>query len=313
MKQKIYTIGLFTSILIFAGAILKVNHWPAAGIFLSIGVLMLVSIFLPIALINHYKSEESKKNLSLYIITWLTCFVVFLSMLFKLQYWPLANILLIIALPFPYVVFLPVFITVTSRDKNFNINTTVFVLLLLALNTVFSGLLALNVTKERIGDSFNLSKNYNKMELVLNQVTAKSSSVNQKIDELIKIVENYQEAILKQENISKEQWINTPFLLKKPDAKGLAMMAILTSSSPDDGTQLTNGLKSLINEMSNTPGYESIAKNASTIFDFVIPEGGEKDWAARMFNDNFLAWSMIYLDGLKTNLLLIRGFTPINT
>ena len=83
----------------------------------------------------------------------------------------LAGIALLIALPFPYIVFLPVFLAVTSKNKNFNIYNTVFVLmLLLALNSVFSVLLALNVSKDAVDDSYNLPKNYKRLEAVMAQL-----------------------------------------------------------------------------------------------------------------------------------------------
>ena len=160
MKQKIYFLGLAAAMIMSIGAIFKVNHWPAASIMMTTGTLILVLLFLPAALINTYKAEGNKQNKMLYIVTWITCFVVFIAMLFKIQHWPFAGIGLLIALPFPYIVFLPVFLAVTSKNKNFNIYNTVFVLLLLALNSVFSALLSLNVSKDTIVDSYNISRNY---------------------------------------------------------------------------------------------------------------------------------------------------------
>ena len=160
MKQKIYILGLITAMIVFTGTIFKINHYPGAAIMLIAGIASLVLLFLPLALANHYRANGNGKSLLLHIVTYITCFVVFTAMLFKLLHWPHAGILLTIALPFPYVVFLPVFIFVTSKDRNFNIYNTVYVLFLLALNSVFSGLLSLNVTSERIEDSYQLSRNY---------------------------------------------------------------------------------------------------------------------------------------------------------
>src|SRR5674476_974690 len=133
MKQKIYILGVITAIIISTGLIFKVEHWPTSQILITAGTMILVLIFIPVALINNYKAEGNTQNRLLYIVTYITCFVVFTAMLFKIQHWPLAGTLLTIALPFPYIVFLPVFLTVTSKNKNFNIYNTVFVLLLLCL------------------------------------------------------------------------------------------------------------------------------------------------------------------------------------
>ena len=220
MKQKIYILGVITTIIISTGAILKVNHWPGAAILITAGTLILVLLFFPAALINNYKAEGNSQNRLLYIVTCITCFVVFTAMLYKIMHWPHAGIALFIALPFPYIVFLPVFLKVTSKNKNFNIYNTVFVLLLLALNSVFSALLALNVSKEIVVDSYNISRNYWNTEAALAQlpVAANKSAVNVKIDEIIKITNDYQDLILKHEGMTREQWEKNPGNLLRPES-----------------------------------------------------------------------------------------------
>lgn len=304
MKQKIYIIGVVTVAIVFAGAIFKVNHFPGAGVMLTVGMTSLVLLFLPLALINLYRSAESMKSPLLYIVTYITCFVVFTGMLFKLQHWPYAGTFLTIALPFPYVVFLPVFIAVTSKDKNFNIYNTVFVLLFLALNSVFSGLLALNVTSERISYSYQLSRNYNSQEIVLKSLPVKdpSSVVNIKIDEVIKTVNECQDIILKIDNKTREQWKRDPGNIDRPDFRGSAATALGDSGGPY-AARLEKGLRELIVLMAATPGYEMMAKNAPVIFNF---RSDDPEWSKQVFND-FLAWVLIYLDSLEANLLTIKA------
>jgi len=59
--------------------------------------------------------------------------------------------------------------------------------------------------------------------------------------------------------------------------------------------------------MEVTPGYAELAKDAPQIFDIVSPSGNEADWGFWKFSDNNLAWVLIYLDGLETNLKMIRA------
>jgi hypothetical protein len=144
MKQKLFILGLATAGLLTLGTIFKINHWPAAGIMIIAGILSFVLLFLPAALINNFRVNGTPQNRILYIVTYLTSFVVFIGMLFKIMHWPGAGWGLIIALPFPYVVFLPVYLIVTEKNKSHNIYNTVYILLLLALNSTFAALLALH-------------------------------------------------------------------------------------------------------------------------------------------------------------------------
>jgi len=308
MKQKIYILGVLTTLITFTGAIFKVNHWPAAGILLTLGLVTLALVFIPAALINQYKTEERKESLPLYIVTGITCFFVFTAMLFKIQHWPYAGVMLTIALPFPYVVFLPVFLTFTAKNKNFNIYNTVFVLLLLALNSVFAALLALNVTKTKIDDSYNLARNYNKLEMALSKLQDSDSknSVNVKIDEVLKIVEEYEGMLLKSEGISPEQWSTNAGNLYRPDSRNVAPAVLSSSEASPIGGRLETSLKELLTFMQNTRGYEAMAKAAPDLFYFSELEP-ESIWGDLVFRQNTLSWSLITLDGLKANLEMIKA------
>ncbi len=308
MKQKIYIYGVVTVLIILTGAVFKLIHMAGAGWLLTAGVATLVFVFLPAALVNNYKGEGNRQNKLLYIVTWITCFVVFTAMLFKIQHWPYAGLLLTVALPFPYVVFLPVFLIVTSKNKHFSIYNTVFILLLLAGISVFTALLSLNVTRNRITDSYNLARNYNRIETALIQIPDRNveSPLDLKIDEVLKITYEYKELILKQEGISPVQWNNDAGSLVRPDSKGLAAHALLDAGEPEPGTRLKAGLNSLVTEIKKTSGCEELAKEAPVIFDIVTPSGREEDWYSWKFKDNNLSWVLIYLDGLETNLKMIR-------
>ena len=144
------------------------------------------------------------------------------------MHWPFAGTMLTIALIFPYVVFLPVFLVTTSKNKNFNIYNTVFVLLLLAATSVLSALLSLNVSAERIRDSYNLSRQYNQVGKVLDQLPANDSKsrVALKIDEALKVVDEYKNLILKFEGISPEQY-NYAGNLLRPDLRGCSHTGII--------------------------------------------------------------------------------------
>jgi len=310
MKQKIYILGVITAMIISTGAILKLNHLAGAAILLTAGTLILVLLFLPAALINNYKAEGNSQNKLLYIVTWITCFVVFTAMLYKIMHWPHAGVGLFIALPFPYIVFLPVFLVVTSKNKNFNIYNTVFVLLLLALNSVFSALLALNVSKDTVNDSYNISRDYCKVEaaVVHLPVNVNKSAVNVKIDEIIKITNDYQDLILKHEGMTREQWEKNPGNLLRPESPNIAAAVLADNGEMPAGIRLEKALKELVALMKQTKGYQETAKALPVIVG--LGEENEEDpaWAFSFRNIIInLSWALIYLDGLEANLCMIKA------
>jgi hypothetical protein len=311
MKQKLYILGAIAAMITATGAIFKVNHWPKAGILIVTGTLILVLLFLPAALINNYKAEGNSRNKILYIVTYITCFVVFIAMLFKIMHWPHAGIGLVIALPFPYVVFLPVFLVITSKNKNFNIYNTVFVLLLLALNSVFSALLALNVSKGTIVDSYNISRDYCHIEAAMADlpVVGKQSAVDVKIDEVLKIAENYQDLILRHEGFTREQWKKDPVNLLNPESPNIPMAVLANSGESYPGDRLQKALQELISLMEQSKGYQAAAKALPSILGFAAANGTEPDWTIRNVAGTNLSWVLIYLDGLEANLKMIKAST----
>jgi hypothetical protein len=310
MKQKIYILGLITTSIIILGALLKINHWPGGGQLLILGISVLVFVFLPLALRNHYTAEGNRKNRALYIVTWLTCFVVFGGMLFKIMHWPGAGMALIIALPFPYIVFLPVFLAVTSKDKSFSIYNTVYVLFLLAGISVFSALLALNVSKEKIDDSMGLSRNYNRLEAVLDELpsSAAHTPVALKIDEVLKIVDDYQSRIFAADRMSEEQWNNDPSTLRIPQAHDISSRAlIIEGKDPTMDYRLQSSLADLINQLGKSDENTRLAEVVPGIFDFREAPDDSLGWTKEKFVITPQVWSLIHLDGLETDLKLIRA------
>jgi hypothetical protein len=313
MKQKIYFLGLVAALLMSTGAIFKVNHWPAAAIMMITGTMVLVLLFLPAALINHYRSEGNKQNKILYIVTWISCFVVFTAMLYKIMHWPYAGYALLIALPFPYAVFLPAFLAVTSKNKNFNIYNTVFMLLLLALNSVFASLLSLNVSKQTVIDSYSISRNYCKTEAAMADlpVAAGNSEINAKIDEVIKITNNYQDLILKHEGLTREQWKKDPGNLVRPDNQNTATEILADNGEMPAGVKLEKAISELISLMEKTKGYEESAKALPSILG--VGTGYDNDPVSYFRFRNIivpLSWVLIYFDGLETNLKMVKVVTP---
>jgi hypothetical protein len=139
MKKLIYISGIIAAIVLTIGTSFKIQHWPGAGILLMISITFFTLFFVPAALLNNYQHE--KKNAYLYISIFLTLLFSFAAALFKIQHWPGAGILVVIALIAPFVIFLPAYIAYYNKLNNKEITSFIAVLFLLVFVAVMDALM----------------------------------------------------------------------------------------------------------------------------------------------------------------------------
>jgi hypothetical protein len=139
MKKIIYISGIISAIILTVGASFKIQHWPGAGVLLTISITFFALFFIPAALLNNYQHE--KKNAYLYISIFVTLLFSFAAALFKVQHWPGAGILVVIALIVPFIIFLPAYITYYNKLTNKDITSFIAVLFLLVFVAVMDALL----------------------------------------------------------------------------------------------------------------------------------------------------------------------------
>lgn len=307
MKQKIYILGLATAIIVFLGTLFKVSHWAGGGILMIAGIFILVFVFMPLALINNYKAEGDRSDRILYIVTWLTSFVVFTAMLFKVLHWRGAGYLMMISIPFPFLVFLPVFLVITSKNKNHNIYHTVYVLFLLVIISCFSALLALNVSKEKMVESLGIARNYTLAEKAIGNLPKQhQSSVGRKIDELITLTQEYRSLYLEYYGITDDQWKSDPEVFLTSGSYHKPIDRIENQAGPVH-FKLLSGLRDFITLLEETPGCEILASAAPSVFGLRKTGSGNYNFESDLIMSPFQPWLMVYLDGLETNLKMIRA------
>ena len=163
MKKTIYISGVIIANLLVIGCIFKINHWPGAGVALTLSLLLFCFWFLPAALINHYKGQKNKTGKWLYIAAFISFFMVFISALFKIQHWPGAGLLLLIGVPIPFLLYLPVFVyhSVKNKEQSF-VNFTAIILGLIFI-AVYGVLLSVNVSREILYQGVELTKSNEKI------------------------------------------------------------------------------------------------------------------------------------------------------
>lgn len=309
MKQKIYILGLVSAMILITGTMFKVQHWPGAGVMITAGTISLLTVFLPAALMNHYKVNGNKQYKLLYITIYVTCFVVFTAMLFKIQHWPFAGYGLYIALPFPFVVFLPVWLYQTSKIKNFDINNTIYILFLLALQAVFSVLLTLNVTKEKLDYSLQMTNQLSAFNSRIEgiDVVSEKSSFALSAEQLIGQIDVCRQLIFSRTDITRKGLTEGTLSSRYLDSKDIPAGLLLAPSGTYPAIKLYSALNNFISEIEKLPEGENIAKEARDLFDLTQASGDETPWQFKMFRDVYLTWILVELDGMETFVRVVKN------
>jgi hypothetical protein len=236
-------------------------------------------------------------------------------MLFKVMHWPGAGELILVALPFPFVVFLPVYLYASSKIRNPNIYHMMYVLFLLVFTAVFSALLSLNVSLGRIDQSLALADNYKDLTVVLKGKESASTkgesddyaaSLNKSTDKLLTTIEQCRESLLERMHTTDNQlWLNGG-RTRMIDSRSLAATVLLTEEQDSPAAQLESDISEFIRTVGKTPGCDSLAIFAADLLRLNTQDVSEPSWGRRMFENQYLSWVFIYLTSVEAKTLLIK-------
>jgi hypothetical protein len=139
-------------------------------------------------------------------------------------------------------------------------------------------------------------------------INVNKSAVNVKIDEIIKITNNYQDLILKHEGMTLEQWEKNPGNLLRPESPNIAAGVLSDNGEIPAGVRLEKALSELVALMKQTKGYEETASALPAIIGLRQEKDEDPAWTFSGTNIIIpLSWVLIYLDGLEANLLMIKA------
>lgn len=97
MKTTMKFSAVAGTILFGVAAMFKIQHWPGAGIMLTLGAIILAFLFMPSALVVLRKETRSRIRLVLFISAFLSAGLFITGILFKIQHWNGAGPILILA------------------------------------------------------------------------------------------------------------------------------------------------------------------------------------------------------------------------
>lgn len=117
MKNLMKFSGVAGTILFGIAALFKIQHWPMAGIMMTVGAFIITLLFLPSALNVLWKETHNKYRLFLFISAFLTGLFLVCGTLFKIQHWPLAGMILLSGLFVTVFMFIPSLLLYLFSDK----------------------------------------------------------------------------------------------------------------------------------------------------------------------------------------------------
>jgi hypothetical protein len=137
MKNFTYIFGLSSAILTILGSFFKRMHWPGAGIMITVGLVLIVLVFLPLYFISNHREQVEKKNPVYAIVGYLTIALLLAAATFKIQHWPGAGWLIYSSIGFILIGFIPLYVVnVFQRSGKEKANLPYLVMLLVGIACV---------------------------------------------------------------------------------------------------------------------------------------------------------------------------------
>ncbi len=148
-KKRIFLfISAFLAALFFiSGTLFKIQHWPGAGIILSLAALSSVLFFIPALMVSRISDQENRAKRPVYIIGAAGIIFYVLGMFFKIQHWPLATALMVLGVIVLSVMAFPWYTWITWKEEN-HIKARYIYLVIGALLIIVPGAL-LNLNLQR--------------------------------------------------------------------------------------------------------------------------------------------------------------------
>lgn len=131
MKKTILVSGVISASLLTLGIILKFLHMPGAAVGIVLGIGGMSFVFLPLLFLLKIKEQKETKNKVLIGLGTFAGILMTLGILFKIMFWPGANMMALTSLLILLFVFLPVYFFTGFRNPETKVNTVVSSILIL--------------------------------------------------------------------------------------------------------------------------------------------------------------------------------------
>lgn len=189
MKKTMIISGIIAATSFVIGSFFKIMHWPGTHVLIFFSMLVSSLVFLPLFFLFKTKQATDRKNKIIIAIGSLNGILFCFSALFKIMYWPGANLLWILTIAMMALVFIPLFFFSGIKNQETKANTIATTIILIMISGFFFALTSLGPAKRVV-----FSKMYDYLqteELIKRMNAAKKDSVF-KGQDLAKLSEDIQ-------------------------------------------------------------------------------------------------------------------------
>jgi hypothetical protein len=118
-KRILLFVSVFMAGMFFIlGTLFKVQHWPFAGILLSIAAVSGILFFVPTLTLSMIQDQENKSKRPVYMLGALGIIFYAIGLFFKIQHWPLATIMMTLGVIVLSFIAFPWFTYITWKEDN---------------------------------------------------------------------------------------------------------------------------------------------------------------------------------------------------
>ncbi|MEO6302443.1 MAG: hypothetical protein ABIP51_04665 [Bacteroidia bacterium] len=175
MKKTMIVSGTIAATSFIIGSFFKIMHWPGTNVLIFFAMLLSSLVFLPLFFLFKTKQTIERKNKVIIAIGSLNGILFCFSSLFKIMYWPGANMLWILTIAMLALVFIPLFFFSGIKNPETKTNTIATTIILIMITGFFFALTSLGPAKRS-----TLSKMYDYQqteELIARMNASKNVSV----------------------------------------------------------------------------------------------------------------------------------------
>jgi hypothetical protein len=180
MKKIMLASGIASALLITIGIVFKFMQWPGALANIVLGVSMFSLVFLPLVFLLKAKENKVLRERVIYALGIAPGIILSMAILFKLMYWPGANVMGVAALIITGGVFLPVYFFNGIRHAESKLNTIVTSILIVAGCGLFMSLIRIpaGTQRQHVSDTAFFVNNEQILQTELSQLQRDTKNVN---------------------------------------------------------------------------------------------------------------------------------------